>query len=321
MTSEHIRHRSDIINTQVITRDTGKRLGVVRDLLVDIDRREVVALGLRENILEIAGMPRFMFLDRIRQFGDVILVDDDTVIEDIDVDAYNRLINCQVVTETGQPLGKVRGFKFTMSDGKVESLTLAALGYPQIPEQAISTYELAIDEIISSGPDRLIVFEGAEERLNQMTVGLLERMGIGAPPWERDEEEGSYMTPATRPENQLGTGSRVVAQPLRTSAPVVQETWNDDDWSEPEPIRRKQVEPAYYYEDEEDNWSDTSQPKRAKAAYLETEPYDNSRYDDDDYYEEEDAWADTRTPEPYKPQRLNIPEKAKTPEYEEEAGY
>ena len=156
-----------------------------------------------------------------------------------------------------------------------------------------------------------------------MTVGLLERMGIGAPPWEREEEEGAYMTPATRPENQLGTGSRVTAsQPLRTSAPVIQETWSDDDWGEPEPIRRKQVEPAYYYEEEEDNWSDASQPRRSKAAYLEPEPYAEAKYrDDDDYYEEEDAWADTRKAEPYKPQRLNIPEKAKTPEYEEEAGY
>ena len=318
MTSEHMRHRSDIINTQVITRDTGKRLGVVRDLLVDIDRREVVALGLRENILEIAGMPRFMFLDRIRQFGDVILVDDDTVIEDIDVDAYNRLINCQVVTETGQPLGKVRGFKFDMSDGKVYSLIIAALGFPQIPEQTISTYELPIDEIISSGPDRLIVFEGAEERLNQLTVGLLERMGIGAPPWERDEED-DYLTPTTRPENQLGTGARVsTTQSARISSPVVQKTWQDDDWNEPEPVRRRQPEPVYY--DEEDNWGDVPK-QRAKAAYMEP-AYDEPLYEDDgDDYEQEDAWADARSPEPYKPQRLNIPEKAKMPEYEEEAGY
>ena len=85
MTSEIIRQRSEILNTQVITRDTGKRIGVVKELLVDIDRREVVALGLRDSLVSIAGMPRFMMLDSIQQIGDVILVEHDNVIED-DID-------------------------------------------------------------------------------------------------------------------------------------------------------------------------------------------------------------------------------------------
>ena len=33
------------MGTQVITRDTGRRLGLVGEVVVDIDRREVVALG------------------------------------------------------------------------------------------------------------------------------------------------------------------------------------------------------------------------------------------------------------------------------------
>ena len=37
--------RSELMGTQVITRDTGRRLGVVGEVIVDIDRREVVALG------------------------------------------------------------------------------------------------------------------------------------------------------------------------------------------------------------------------------------------------------------------------------------
>jgi hypothetical protein len=36
---------------------------------------------------------------------------------------------------------------------------------------------------------------------------------------------------------------------------------------------------------------------------------------------EADAWADDEAPKPYKAPRVNIPEKTKTPEYEEEAGY
>ena len=44
MRSELIRQRSDVLNTQVITRNNGKRLGVIKELLVDIDRRKIVAL-------------------------------------------------------------------------------------------------------------------------------------------------------------------------------------------------------------------------------------------------------------------------------------
>ena len=40
MTTENLRLRSEFINTQVITRNTGKKLGVIKEILVDIDRRE-----------------------------------------------------------------------------------------------------------------------------------------------------------------------------------------------------------------------------------------------------------------------------------------
>ena len=43
--------RADLIGTQVITRNTGKRLGVVSQFWVDVDRREVVVIGIRQNIL------------------------------------------------------------------------------------------------------------------------------------------------------------------------------------------------------------------------------------------------------------------------------
>ncbi|MEQ9548922.1 MAG: PRC-barrel domain-containing protein [Coleofasciculus sp. G3-WIS-01] len=331
MTTELIRQRSDFLNTQVITRNNGKRLGVVKELLVDIDRREVVALGLRDNLLSLAGMPQYMLLSSIQQVGDVILVEDEDVIEDVDVDAYSTLINSEVITETGELLGRVRGFKFSVEDGKVASLIIASLGLPQIPDQVISTYELPIEEIVSSGPDRLIVFEGAQERLIQLTVGILERMGIGNPPWEREEEEG-YYAPTTRPENQLGTGIPVrtpIAQPIQRATPV-EERW-DEDWQEPEPepIRQQRAEPIYAEAQlEEDNWGDewedSSQSARRyeEPIYAESEPYDqNSKDEYADYEVEGDAWEDNVEREPYQAPPLNIPEKTKTPEYEEEAGY
>jgi sporulation protein YlmC with PRC-barrel domain len=339
MTSENIRYRSDIINTQVITNDNAKRLGVVKDLLVDIDRREVVALGLRDNLLSVAGMPRYMVIDSISQWGDVILVDNEDAIEDIDVDAYSSIINSEVITETGEMLGKVRGFKFDVETGKLTSIIIATLGIPQIPDRVLSTYELSIEEVVSSGPNRLIVFEGAEERLMQLTVGFLERVGIGKPPWERDEEDG-YYTPQVRPDNQLGPGApirnTVSPPPRRARPPVQQESWDDDDYEEQplQPLpRRQQREPDYREEEYADtNWSEASNTSR-RNRYQES-PYPQSsepvqkapqppapkKQDEDDYSFdedlEEDYWKDQSESASYKPQKLDIKEKAKQPEYE-----
>jgi sporulation protein YlmC with PRC-barrel domain len=335
MTSEQIRQRSDVLNTQVITRDTGKRLGVVKELLVDIDRREVVALGLRDNLLSVAGMPRFMLLSSISQIGDVILVEDENVIEDIDVDAYSSLINSEVITETGEMLGRVRGFKFNLETGKVLSLIVASLGLPLIPEQVLSTYELPVEEIVSSGPNRLIVFEGAQERLVQLTVGVLERLGIGQPPWEREAEE-TYYAPVASADKQLGTGVRTPApEPVRTAAPAAQQ-WDDDEWQEaqPEPVvrqplRQQQRAEALYYEQdlqEEENWREAPQRESYESRKYAPPPsrrYEEREYEQEYEYEdvEADAWADDQSPKPYKAPRVNIPEKTKAPEYEEERGY
>ena len=328
MTSEQMIRRSDILNTQVITRDNGKRLGVVSQVWVDIDQREVVAISLRDNLIAFAGVPRYMFLNTARQIGDVILVDNEDVIEDIDVEAYSSLINSEVITETGELLGRVRGFQFNRENGKVSSLIIASLGLPQIPEQVLSTYELPIEEIVSSGPNRLIVFEGAEERMNQLSVGLLERLGIGKAPWERDEEE-YYPQTTVRPENQLTTGVPLEppkSQKMRTRQPVVQDSWDEDDYDyeqtqpQPQQLRQRQYESIQYEEDdvEEENWSEaTPQDRYQKPRYAEPEPYKEKKYEEQYDYDDEledDAWAD-------EPKPVNIPKKTKAPEYEEEDRY
>ncbi|MGF1479885.1 MAG: PRC-barrel domain-containing protein [Cyanophyceae cyanobacterium] len=319
MTTDYIRLRNEFLNTQVITRNTGKRLGVVREVLVDIDRREVVALGLRDNRLALSGIPKYMYLTSIRQSGDVVLVEDEDVIEDVDVEAYNQLIGCEVITETGEPLGKVRDFQFNLENGTVSSLILASIGVPQIPDQVISTYELPVEQIVSSGPNRLIVFEDAENTLSQLTVGVLERVGIGRPPWEKDEEE-MYYPPTVKPENQLGTGI-----PVRTpveARPVVEERWDEDAWEESRRVPPPQRAEARYeqYEGEEDNWGEVrSEPPARYEAQLEYEPADEEAYEYGDVHN--DVWDDDVEPEPYDPPRINIPEKRKEPEYyEEEAG-
>lgn len=329
MTFEHICQRSELLGTQIITRDTGKRLGVVSQLWVDVDSRDVVALGVRESMISgvLANTQDIMLLSSVRQIGDVILVDDDDVIEDdFNAEAYSILINSEVITETGELLGKVRGFKFNMTNGKVESLIIASLGIPLIPDQVISTYELSIEEVVSSGPDRLIVFEGAEEKLVQVTVGMLERLGLGRSPWDRDDD---YYVMPTSTSNQLGTGLPT-AQPLQAVAPAAKENWDEDNWNEPReplqaPLPEPEPEPVYY---QEDNWGNESYSPQ--VAYMDndygTQPVADSPqpYADADYKDVEvtgDVWADDDNPKPYSPPKLELPDRRKVAEYEEEADY
>jgi len=330
MTSEQVIRRSDILNTQVITRDNGKRLGIVSQIWVDIDQREVVALSLRDSLISVSGLPRYMYLNSINQIGDVVLVDNEDVIEDIEVESLSNLINWEVITETGEVLGKVRGFKFNGETGKIYSIVIATFGFPQIPEQLLSTYELSVDEIVSTGPSRLIVYEGSEERVSQLSVGVLERLGIGKAPWERDaDEEYGYSFPRTAaPSNQLPSG--VPLQPpkpkVRTPEPVImeEEEWTEDYIEEERPQRRvmraRTYEPEPYAEDEEeDNWSEAPVREKEQALPKYESPTYKKPYTDnyDDYDDlEGDAWEDA-------PKPVNIPKKIKEkqPEYEEEGGY
>ena len=197
------------MGTQVITTDTGRRLGVVGEVVVDIDRREVVALGLRDNPFTrfLPGLPKWMPLESIKQVGDVILVDSlDSLSDGFSPERYGKVINCQVITESGQLLGRVLGFSFDIETGDLISLVMGAVGVPLLGEGVLSTWEIPVDEIVSSGTDRIIVYEGAEEKLNQLNSGILEKLGVGGSSWE-DREASRYSANLVPVENQLLSGS------------------------------------------------------------------------------------------------------------------
>jgi sporulation protein YlmC with PRC-barrel domain len=259
---------------------------------VDLDRLEVVALGLQENVLSkvIASNEKVMLLNDIRQMGDVLLVDDDTVLDgDINTATLSSLINSEVITESGEVLGRVRGFKFDVITGKLETVVVASLGLPQIPDQVLSTYELPVEEIVSTGPDRIIVFEGSEEKLIQISVGLLERLGLGTSLRERGLGD-NYSMP-TSASNQLPSGIRTEVQRARPAA-------EERRRAAPPPQR----EPA----------REAQRPPREKVLDLSPEDVDV----------EGDVWGEPAKQEEFveAKQPLIIPKK-KVMEYEEETDY
>ena len=221
------------MGTQVITTDTARRLGVVGEVVVDIDRREVVALGLRDNPLTrfLPGLPKWMPLESIKQVGDVILVDSlDSLSSGFAPERYVKVINCQVITESGQLLGRVLGFSFDIETGDLISLVMGAVGVPILGEGVLSTWEIPVEEIVSSGTDRIIVYEGAEEKLNQLSSGLLEKLGVGGSSWE-EREANRYAGNLVPVENQLLAGSEAEEQNNLVEE-FEEEVLDEDDYDE-----------------------------------------------------------------------------------------
>lgn len=265
--SDRLWLRSELMGTQVITRDTGRRLGVVGEVVVDIDRREVVALGLRDNPLTrfLPGLPRWMPLDRIRQVGDVILVDSaDSLAQGFNPERYSKVINCQVISESGEQLGRVLGFSFDIETGELTTLVLGALGVPLLGEGVLSTWELAVEEVVSSGPDRIIVYEGAEEKLKQLGTGLLEKLGIGGPSWEQEERDRFRQT-MVPVENQLASGQPSVQEQRRiqpaTNRAVEPSVDQELEYVELERQRQEPLRQRRYLDDEEEVYG-RDEPRR-----------------------------------------------------------
>ena len=259
--SDRLWLRSELMGTQVISTDTGRRLGVVGEVVVDIDRREVVALGLRDNPLTrfLPGLPKWMPLESIKQVGDVILVDSiDSLNDNFMPERYSKVINCQVITESGELLGRVLGFSFDIETGELLSLVMGAIGVPLLGEGVLSTWEIPVDEIVSSGTDRIIVYEGAEEKLNQLSSGFLEKLGVGGSSWD-NREYTKYSSNLVPVENQLLSGSET-----------------DQDKYLLEPTQENESDYEENYEDEMeyvevDNSQNYNQAK--KRLYLENDDY------------------------------------------------
>ena len=276
--SDRLWLRSELMGTQVITRDSGRRLGVVGEVIVDIDRREVVAIGLRDNPFTrfLPGLPRWMPLDRIRQVGDVILVDSsDSLSDNFNPERYSRVINCQVITESGRQLGRVLGFAFDIETGELITLVMGALGVPLLGEGVLSTWEMPVEEIVSSGPDRIIVYEGAEDKLKQLNSGVLEKLGVGGPSWEEQERE-RYRVNLVPVENQLSSGQPPEEQQRRLTAAETERFQPEEEieYVELEERRRDAIPQRRYLDEPSEDPYQERDPYRERDLYQESSRFE-----------------------------------------------
>ena len=160
--------RSLIMDKEVITRTSGKRLGYVNQIYVDPARLEVISVYMRQSVTSIgATNSDHVLISSLRQIGDVVLVHDESALLDPPADetyGYIRMVGTEVQTEDGTSLGKVRDFIFNPDNGQVVNIKYDALGLPSIPQSLLSCYSLGWQDIIAVGPTKTIVRRGAERR-------------------------------------------------------------------------------------------------------------------------------------------------------------
>ena len=153
--------RGLILNKLVVTRTSGSRLGVATELWVDTDEWEVVALDVRQNAF--VGTVDHVLLESLRQVGDVILVhDEDAVEQRWSAYGYSQVVGKDVLTESGQFIGRVRDFEFDPEDGAIARLIVDAWGVPTVPEGVVSGVS-SPDEFECIASDCIVVIFGSDE--------------------------------------------------------------------------------------------------------------------------------------------------------------
>ena len=197
--------RGQLVRKDVVTRargarawETSRSCGWTRTSgrLSPLDCRPV-ANGVLSPVVNAVGggAVDHVLMSSLRQVGDVVLVHDENAVERRwSSYGLSTIVGCDVVTESeARTSGRVRDFEFDPEDGLVQRLIVDALGLPVVPEEVVSTYAIDVSEILSSGADRIIVAEGAEARVEQLSSSLLQRLQLAAPPWEDDlADYGDY---------------------------------------------------------------------------------------------------------------------------------
>ncbi len=176
--------RSQILGTQVISQGTAARLGLVDQVWVDLEQKQVLVLGVRKEAF--SGGSQLLELSQVSALGkDAILVSSDEVFDELDLDGLDKVVGSDVVTESGVRLGKVKDFIFNATTGVISDLVLSTLGIPLISGYLDTTYLMSVGDMLSVGSRRIIAVSGAEARLVIEQENLLRRwFNVGVAPWE-----------------------------------------------------------------------------------------------------------------------------------------
>ncbi|XP_015690457.2 uncharacterized protein LOC102700127 [Oryza brachyantha] len=189
--------RSGLLAKQVISVSSARSLGFVSQLWVDAASWIVALVEVRPSLLS-GEAEKFLFED-IYQVGDVVLVEDETVVEnEFKLIGLHSLVGYDVVTSRRRNVGKVRGFTFDINSGAVESLELDSFGISIVPASLVSTYCLFVEDVLDIVSDTVVVHEDAISRVQRLTQGIWGTQNIQGPGGQMDEY-GRYRRRGARP--------------------------------------------------------------------------------------------------------------------------
>ncbi|KAK3212793.1 hypothetical protein Dsin_017499 [Dipteronia sinensis] len=163
--------RANILAKQVISIQSAVSLGFVSQLWVDTASWVVLVVEVKPNLF--SGEAERFLLEDVSQVGDVVLVEDESVMEnDFKMVGLDSLVGYRVATPGRRNIGKVRGYTFNMISGAVESLELDSFGISIIPSSLVSTYALLVEDVLEVISDMVVVHEAAALRIQRLTKGL-----------------------------------------------------------------------------------------------------------------------------------------------------
>ncbi|KAE8056748.1 hypothetical protein FH972_013491 [Carpinus fangiana] len=170
--------RSNIVAKQVISIRSALSLGFVSELWVDTTSWVVLFVQVRASLL--SGESESFLLEDVSQVGDVVLVQDESVMEnEFKMVGLETLVGYKVVTPGRRNIGKVRGYSFNINSGAIESLELDSFGISIIPSSLVSTYALFVEDVLEVIPDAVVVHEAAASRIQRLTKGFLGTQNVG----------------------------------------------------------------------------------------------------------------------------------------------
>lgn len=155
-------------------------------LWVDAASWVVALVEVRPSLLS-GEAEKFLFED-IYQVGDVVLVEDETVVEnEFKLVGLHSLVGYNVVTSKRRNVGKVRGFTFDINSGAMESLELDSFGLSIVPASLVSTYCLFVEDVLDIISDTIVMHEDAVSRVQRLTQGIWGTQNIRGPGDQMDE--------------------------------------------------------------------------------------------------------------------------------------
>ncbi|KAF7845210.1 uncharacterized protein G2W53_002115 [Senna tora] len=217
--------RSNLLAKQVISIRSALCLGFVSQLWVDTTSWVVLFVEVRPNLL--SGDSERFLLEDINQVGDVVLVQDESVIEnEFRMIGLETLVGYKVVTPSGRTIGKVRGYTFSINSGAIEVLELDSFGLSIIPSSVVSTFSLQVEDVLEVVSDAVVVHDAAASHIQRLSKGFLgNQLGTSL-----DDEVEEYS------DSEISATSGNISRTRRRfgrKKPNPRDWDNDEDWELP----------------------------------------------------------------------------------------